>query len=796
MSISQRRALAYPLLAVAAVLAVPAGAQSVDEIIVTARKRQENLTEVPLAINAWSEEDFEKRNIADLNDVAAFTPGLAYESYAGGITPAPVIRGLSQTALQSRIQNVGIFIDGVYIQQQGNVDFGLLGIERVEVVKGPQSALYGRNSFAGAINYVTKKPSEELEAQISITRGTDEREDLKASISGAIIPGILAARVSAGTTEFDGTYANNFRAVNANNGQVYTDQAVSFLQGRGTDGNLGGYDNKAQSASVLFTPIDRLEFELGVYNMEIRRDDGPVGTLEQTTDPNAVGQLNCNPRAPSNTNFFYCGELDFDTSLIARDPRNIGLYADTRIWTAGVTYRFTDNLSAKYLYGRTNLDAYSYGVGSGVTPIQTTGTVSIAEQPNNSLESDSHELRLEWEGDRLTVLGGVYTTKVEDTNTFFSYNVATLASGGGIVVPPGGPFAGDGIFPIADEAFEDDIDSVFAAADYRLTDDLTLGVEARYTREKKFYEDRTAIARGTPGGQIRRANETFNYFSPRVSLDWQMNDRTLIYGSVAQGEKAGGFNSATADPGFETYDEETNITYEIGNKVTLLDGRAQLNTALFYIKWDDLQISFADVVPANPGTLEPSFIGNGKGADSYGFEGDLVWSLTDNLTANLAYSYTNSEYANGVTDAGLGSTCNPDLCNVVQIPVQGGGTQLASDIGGNSLSRSPEHQAAFGLEYAGAIPGSRFTYTARGDLIYQDEMYGDALNLSTVEDRLLLNANFILGDDSARWNLNFWAKNLTDEEYIANTIVTGNPRRYITQFGEGRTLGVTLNFNL
>src|SRR5690606_7285142 len=131
---------------------------------------------------------------------------------------------------------------------------------------------------------------------------------------------------------------------------------------------------------------------------------------------------------------------------------------------------------------------YSMGIGSGATPIQAAGTVSMAEQPVTSLEADSHEFRLTWETDRFTILGGVYTTAVDATNVFTSYNVFTLVSGN-TVTPGGGPFAGDGIFEIGDEAFEDNIDSVFAAIDFRLTPNLVLGLEGRYTREKKSFTD-------------------------------------------------------------------------------------------------------------------------------------------------------------------------------------------------------------------------------------------------------------------------------------------------------------------
>lgn len=776
-------------LLIAAGPAPQALAQGIEEIVVTVRKREESLASVPLSVSAFTEGDFAKRGMEDLGDVARFTPGFSFENYTGGITPSPVIRGLSQTALQSRIQNVGFFIDGVYIQQQGNIDFGLLGIERIEVVKGPQSALYGRNSFAGAINYVTRKPSDELEAQVSLTLGTDSREDRRITVSGPIVPGLLSGRLTTGTTEFDGTWKNQFHAVNTATGQVYKDTAVSFRNGRGTDGNLGGYDNSADMLQLQFTPRDDLTFDLAAYRFRIRRDEGAAGTLEQTTNPDAIGQLNCNPRAPSNTNFLYCGELKFNPDDMARDPRNIGNYADSRIWSLTGTWQVTDALAAKYQYAKTNLDAYSYGVGSGPTVIQGPGTASLSEAPVTSLESDSHELRFEYNAGRWNLMGGGYFMEIDDSNQQTAYNVQLLATGNNIQPVGGGPFAPFGVFVIANEKFKDEMVSGFGAFEYQISDTLTFGAEARWTREKKKIMDLR-----TPAND---RGDTFNYFTPRVSLDWAFMEDAIAYVSVAQGVKSGGFNGATADPGFENYDEEKNTTWEVGSKMRLLGGRLQLNTAAYFIDWDDLQIAFADVVPATEGStaLEPSYIGNAKGARSIGLEVDAAFSLTDQLLLTFAGSWTQSKFNRGVLEASLGSTCNPDLCNIVELPVEGGNAvQLAADIGRNHLSRTPKTQLAAGIEYSSVLPFANLSWTARSDVSYQSKMYAENLNLATIEDRTLVNATLQVGDDD-RWSVNLWMKNVFDKEYISNAFVTGNPRRYITAFGDGRTAGVNATFN-
>ncbi|MCS6948427.1 MAG: TonB-dependent receptor plug domain-containing protein, partial [Steroidobacteraceae bacterium] len=153
----------------------PTAEGGLEEVVVTARKREESLQEVPLVVNALTAEQIERSSIQNLTDIALRTPGLNYEGYASaGQAGAAVIRGLAPTQLTNRIPNVAVFYDGVYLQNQALQDIGVFDIERVEVLKGPQSALYGRNAFAGAINYIPRKPSADWKAELGVTVGSDD----------------------------------------------------------------------------------------------------------------------------------------------------------------------------------------------------------------------------------------------------------------------------------------------------------------------------------------------------------------------------------------------------------------------------------------------------------------------------------------------------------------------------------------------------------------------------------------------------------------------------------------------
>ena len=145
-------------------LAQSGSAADLAEIVVTARKREESLQDVPIAVTAFSSEQLVKRGISELEDVAMATPGLVFEDFSSSFSAAPVMRGLTQVNVSSEVQNVATFVDGVYLQRGYSVDIGLADVSRIEVVKGPQSALYGQNAFGGAINYVLNKPAKNSKA--------------------------------------------------------------------------------------------------------------------------------------------------------------------------------------------------------------------------------------------------------------------------------------------------------------------------------------------------------------------------------------------------------------------------------------------------------------------------------------------------------------------------------------------------------------------------------------------------------------------------------------------------------
>lgn len=424
-------------LAMAAGFPFPAEAQeasgeeeisAIDEIIVTARRREESLQDVPLAITALDAEDLDSVGARGLEDIAARTVGFTYEPFANsGNTGYPVIRGLSTSFVSARVQNVGVFMDGIYLQRQGMFDPGLLDVQRVEVVKGPQNALYGRNAFAGAINYVTGQPTAEPSGHLSADTGSGERRSLKLQLSGPLGSDQLLAKIALGASEFDGHTRNDHP------------NAGLDLGGATTTDDLGGWDDKAGSLALTYRPLEELAFTASYYRNETEREPAPYyvlwGANSGRVGFSQYGDLNCNQGvrvgfggAPATVgNTLFCGELpnqpgpgaafmqqpiepnvfpavDFRTgqphpmagqpnpragqpvtptpipgaafgipdtrqSGILVDPRSVGLDAETSIASFRADWEINSDLALSYLFGWTEYDAFTNGGSADRNPL-------------------------------------------------------------------------------------------------------------------------------------------------------------------------------------------------------------------------------------------------------------------------------------------------------------------------------------------------------------------------------------------------------------------------------------------
>lgn len=452
--------------------AAEASYQVIWEVVVTARRREDSLQEVPLSVSAVTAEQIEKRGLRDLQDIAQETSGLVYENYAtAGLSTAAVIRGMGQTFTTARIQNTAVFFDNIYLQRQSMINPGLLDLERVEVVKGPQNSQFGRNAFSGVVHYVSKKPAEEPTAKIAATYGSGSRFDLRGSLSGPLVEGKLYGRVAASLSEFDG---------HTDNDHPFADDGPGGS--RDTNDLLGGWDDQSYSAALTWTPTDRWEIGAAFHRTESVREPQAFYDLNGArysyesgesagpptfafTAPFAANCLDTRTysrQVPFPVRGFHawCGELPKSPPVlddarleaagfadakgrIVVDPRSLALDSKTNIAQFNLAYDLNDALSLAYRFGYVDHETDSHGtaegraslVGSEVAyaPVRelseppffqllgfpgTLGSVAhtttFNRTPIEELEASSHELRLTWSNEAVTARAGLYRSKNED----------------------------------------------------------------------------------------------------------------------------------------------------------------------------------------------------------------------------------------------------------------------------------------------------------------------------------------------------------------------------------------------
>ncbi|MEJ0023446.1 MAG: TonB-dependent receptor [Alphaproteobacteria bacterium] len=584
-------------------------AGGMEDVIVTARKRAENLQDVPLTISAFSRQDMDRWGARSLSDIAQLTPGVNFESYAAGGYPALTIRGVSQTNILAFEGNVSTFFGGIYLPRTYMFDPGLMGLERVEVVKGPQSALYGRNAFAGAINYVPLAPSATPTIDLSVTSGTDELFGYNAMLGGGALDGKVKLLAGLNHSEFDGTWTNTRPGVNSG-------------VANGTSGKMGGYDNDTYFVSLGLEPTSRASITLNwVRSDKDSEAQGRYGMSRNT------GQTNCS--LIGGVYQFYCGELPVLPSNI--DPRSQGLHARTEISRAVFNYQFTDEISASYMFGRVISSAYSFDQTSinSVTG-DTPAGMAFLGQPIGSNQSNSHEARLDWDHGSTKASAGVFYSSLDD-----EYKILSATA------PPGGftPLTPSTTAFLAQSQFSEvTTKSAFAQISQDFLDaKFNIALEARYTKETKELYDQITFG---------RFSADFNYFTPRAVAKWNFTPDNNAYVSAAKGVKSGGFNSGTILPSERVFDPESNWTYEIGTKNDFLNRRVQLNASAFYTDWSNLQTVSVSGNPAFTGTLTRN-VGEAK---VYGAEFEGRAMLTEGLQAAATFTYTHPTYGDGIID--------------------------------------------------------------------------------------------------------------------------------------------------
>ena len=760
-----------PMTAIAVALALLATAgqaqqRMLEEVVVTAQKRVESLQDVPISVSAMSGDKIDQQGITDLGELTLFIPNVNINP--GQAQPNLFIRGVGSGTNAGFEQSVGLYIDGVFSGRGQLAAVPLtMDLQRVEVLKGPQGTLFGRNTIGGAINITTAPPSHDFLAMADALYEPDDGEQIyHVTVNGGLtdtIAGRLALRYDA----MDGWWDNK------------------LLNEEGPD-----KDNFYARGSLLFEPTDTLEiiakyeygdFERNAKPLVVYQSDQPLNFLSEEVIP-IVDDID---------------EAAFDVS----DDRQ----TDTDVAVLTVNW----DLDVATL---TSISAYSAYELKAVTNSDFTATPSLHRKLDEDFHQYSQELRLVSPGGETFdwILGAYYEYNeldVSRVNTAVDFALS-------------GPLAVAPLVSLVDESEPTEFDqetetwSIFGQATWSITDSWRVTAGLRYNDEAKDLDKRVisqAGVRGTSIGApqlIFRANPaTGAIISDLRSHDWQgldmdkdkwtwsfntqwdATDSAMLYASVSTGFKSGGFDEAYTGAG-ETirtssniftgkpdggviqgpdssileYSEETVTAYEIGAKITLADGLAELNVAVFRSEYDDLQTSslVGDVFR----------VGNAGESVTQGVELDGRWAATDRLTLAGSIGYLDAEY-----DDFKGATCTvPQASDPVNNPgcLREDGTNVApgeaggQDLSGEDLLFAPEWSANLNATWIQPL-GDSLELLLSLDVNYSDEYYSSLdLDPNTKHDSATLyNARISLSGDDGKWSISVLGKNLSDEETYA-----------------------------
>ncbi|WP_321327182.1 TonB-dependent receptor [uncultured Parasphingorhabdus sp.] len=784
-----------------------AGAEDPNTIIVTARKVSENLQEVPTAVAVVTSESIDRLALNNVADISKTTAGLTFDDSLGRDANRPVIRGQANVLGTS---GVAIFIDGIYFS--GSVgDYDVDNIERIEVVKGPQSALYGRNTYAGAINIISKTSADRLTGSVSVDISEHDRYDVTANIRGPVTDSITAFASGRYFTN-DGEYTNQY------------------------DGsNIG--EQKSYSFSGGFAFDDGGPFTAQFRTYYNRTEDGQPAIFSTSASDN-----NCyfdNGSFYGGGGRYFCGtikpaEINTDyTRQFANNGEDVGLDVKTFNASLKMEYELSDQLTLTSLTGYNKVNDslvtdgdYSPGsfqastfatfaAGPGVLGIVNGGPTDFSFASAGDTEDWSQELRLAYDGDRFDIMvGGYYFDQSQDSRDIRELpdnaNALALANSQArqaeLCSPAEGCFfsfltdpAGAGVVVVPRNQNNYDIRNwaLFGAASFDLSETLTLSVEGRYAEEKV---EQTTIARnaGDPPATPVSVGTTFKKFSPRVLLGWQATPDNLLYASFAQGQKPGGFNGVTAiQAGVPSYEAEDVDAFEIGSKNQFLNRALTVNFAAFHNTISGYQLT-QNV--QSPTSVVSAVVNAGK-ARVIGMELEVVARPSDNLTFTANYALADSKFKSGfdenqgvlndVLDDGLVNCSTGD-----EFPDEAGCQSLFGSIEGKKIPRAPVHQIFADIDYRMPIGAGDWTFFTGANVSVVSSSFAQVHNLAKTGGSAV--ADFRIGVENENFKIQGYVKNLTDEDAVAQILryADGNDsfkRNFTAGLRPGRRFGVVFS---
>ena len=801
-------ATSLAMVAGATLAPAPAIAQNIiEEILVTARKRTENLQEVPAAVSAFSGEELLDRGVDNIVEVARLTPNVTINETNGLIAGAVqvFIRGIGNDP--GFDQGVGIYVDDVYLNRTGGGLLEVYDVERIEVLKGPQGNLYGRNTTGGALKYVSREPDNETRIRLEGKYGEDNLVKMRASFSGALVEDSLFASFAVAKMDHDGYQTNTY------DGSEYAAQ-----------------DKLAMRGTLIWEAADSLQFKL-VGDM--MRDDSdpyvPTRVAVNLGGPAGLGAFGAllgtaNAFVPGMA-YLAPGEM-LDTSLPADvDDVNTAFVTggfdeykrDTNGVSLTVDWDLNDVWSLKSITGLRTTDTHN--------PFDFDGShqVFINTLQEWDTEDITQELQLNYASDNVNAVLGFYYLDGEFENVSLTTQTPLLRL----------------LTSHVKHTHQDDrtekSTSVYANVDWDLNEQWQISLGGRYTTDKKEIDQiadvtltqHIAMFARLPGleqaplvlspfgafiapnlpffnfflphrdlmGNIiglgnmetvttypenKIGKDKWSEFTPSGKLSFRASENTLLYAGVSTGFKSGGFTFTGRAYNAATYEPETVTTYSVGLKTTLADGSLRFNAEAFLNDYQDKQFTVISL-DEQTGTLVQQNDNAGK-VETRGFEFEMLWlPPVDGMAVNLNLGYLDVKVKELIDEVSPGV-----LGNVAD---------------SHAMGYAPEVTAQARVQYTANLNGNG-TLTFGADANYRDKMFTDSpIDLTNPfflaaqsEDRIIANAFLTWRSGGGQWRVTFEGKNLGDKRVLENTFNVSN--FILGGYNRGRTWGLTVGYQM
>jgi iron complex outermembrane recepter protein len=713
-----------------------AAAGMLEEVLVTAQRRVTSLQATAAAITAVSEDDLQARSIGDVQDLGRLAPSMDVSIYQG--EAQIYIRGIGYTGLIGGTDSSTAFhLNGVYLSRSAGAIPGFFDVERVEVLRGPQGTLYGRNATGGSVNVISKGPSSQFASEAELTVGNYNHYRVLGALGGPLGSERVAARLAVQVEQRDG----------------YTDAT----RPDGSKDDIEDQRDIMARLSVRLEPADNFTIDL-------------IGDYYEADDAASVW-LYFGPGAATNPFLrqYIAAQGGVVPPVRSRDiGSDVDAFNRPKIW--GVSGKLTWAVGD---YTLSSLSAYRVTRPRNFNDLDVTIANAITQFRSEDDEQLSEELQIvspagrdfEW------LLGAYYIDESNDVRNQYLF-----------------PFIDDMFGLPADPTCcklrldgqaNTEASAIFGEANYDFTDKLNVVVGGRYSRERRTGRNDVEFVNFlTPlfDNQTPFEPATFTAFTPKVGLNYQLSDAVFAYASASRGFKSGGFNIGSYQN--TPFNPEKIWSYEAGVKTDLLERRLRLNLAAFYYDYTDLQVQ--DVEGNN------TVVRNAASAVIQGLELETTALFGTALQVDLAATYLNSEFRD---------SCLADPKHPLPQPEPGCTGPSQRNLEGLQLPRAPELKLSVGAQYTLDLPNTG-QLILRGDYSHQSRIFFSAFEVTELsqEGYGWAKARLAYVAPGAGWQLAAFIDNITDEEVISNatyiadlvdSTITGNmapPRTYGVQF--------------